>query len=554
MELSKTAIAFNPNSISTLKQQLAFWGIAVVALLCSAPLQGANVTLAWDPSPDALVIGYTVRYGTNSGHYTDYVIGSLDNSAVITGLSEGVSYYFTVSAYTLTGLESDPSGEISYTVPGGGPVGNQPTLNAISNITINEDAGQQTVNLSGITAGLGGILELLGLGVTASSSNPSLIPHPTVSYTSPNTTGTLRFTPAADEWGTATISVSVNNFKPFDNLFTRTFTVTVNAVNDTPTVITPNNLVVGANAGSQTIALNGISSGAANEAQPLTVTATSSDPGLVPNPTVSYSAGASTGALTLIPRADTSGTATITVTVNDGQNQNYIVSRNFNIVVGNPSSTALYVEAESGLVTAPMVSVDDLTASGGEYVNAQLDNQGSISLQVAIQQPGDYVIWCRVLSPDSSADSFFVSVDGGAEEIYGTAQNTWSSNWQWTLVNISAGSPRVFSLSQGQHIFTFRGREKSTKLDALYFTTDRSFSPLQAPRLTVTPFYSPNNRGMQISFQGSVGVSYDLQASEDLLSWKSCWNSPMTTVNRLLSFVDTVPTSSGKRFYRLQVR
>ena len=43
------------------------------------------------------------------------------------------------------------------------------------------------------------------LTVTAVSSNPGLIPNPTVSYTSPGTTGSLRFTPVANASGTATI-------------------------------------------------------------------------------------------------------------------------------------------------------------------------------------------------------------------------------------------------------------------------------------------------------------------------------------------------------------
>jgi len=554
MESPKTATTPNSSQISTFTQRLACWGIAVAALLTTGSSQGANVTLAWDPSQDSVVVGYTVRYGTNSGSYSDFVVVGLSTTATLTGLSEGISYFFAVSAFTFSGLESDPSEEIQYTVPAGGPVGDQPTLNPISNMAFNEDSGQQTVSLSGITAGLGGILQLLGITVTASSSNPALVPHPTVEYTSPSNTGTLRFTPASNGSGTATIAVTVNNFKLLNNLFSRSFTVTVSPVNDTPTLHALNNITVSLNAGSQTVPLSGISSGAPNEAQLLTVTATSSNPGLVPNPAVSYIAGTSTGTLTLAPRANASGTATITVTVNDGQSQNNTVSRSFNVAVGNALANALYVEAESGTVVSSMVSASDANASNGGYVYSQSNYQGTLSLQVNVSQAGDYVIWCRVLSPDSSTDSFFVSVDGGLEEAFTTAQNTWSPIWQWTLVNSGASTgPRVFSLNQGVHTFVFRGRESSTKLDALYITTDQSFNPLQAPRLAVTPVIFPNY-GMQISFQTSVGAGYHLQASEDLVSWTNLWSSPLAIANQLLSFVDTVHPSSGKRFYRIQVR
>ena len=84
-------------------------------------------------------------------------------------------------------------------------VNQAPTINTPANVTINENAGQQTVNLTGIAAGGG---ETQTLTVTASSNISALI-NPSVTYTSPNSTGTLTFTPAANSFGTATITVTV---------------------------------------------------------------------------------------------------------------------------------------------------------------------------------------------------------------------------------------------------------------------------------------------------------------------------------------------------------
>ena len=58
-----------------------------------------------------------------------------------------------------------------------------PTLNSIGNLTINENAGLQTVNLSGISSGAAN--ENQTLTVTAVSGNTGLIPNPTVNYTTP---------------------------------------------------------------------------------------------------------------------------------------------------------------------------------------------------------------------------------------------------------------------------------------------------------------------------------------------------------------------------------
>ena len=73
------------------------------------------------------------------------------------------------------------------------------------------------------------------------SNNPGLIPNPiSVTYSSPNTTGSLSYTPNPGVTGTAQITVTVmddgglaNNGS---NTFSQTFTVTVNAINQAPTL------------------------------------------------------------------------------------------------------------------------------------------------------------------------------------------------------------------------------------------------------------------------------------------------------------------------------
>src|ERR1019366_7131700 len=160
------------------------------------------------------------------------------------------------------------------------PVNQPPTLDALANVTINENATLQTINLSGITSGAAN--EIQTLMVTTSSSNPGLIPAPAVNYTSPNTAGSISFTPVAYGFGSATISVTVNDGGTINNIITRTFAVTVNPVNQAPTLNALANLTINENAGLQTVNLSGISSGAANENQTLSVTSSSSNPGLVP--------------------------------------------------------------------------------------------------------------------------------------------------------------------------------------------------------------------------------------------------------------------------------
>ncbi len=115
-------------------------------------------------------------------------------------------------------------------------VNDPPTLNPIGNpASIPEDSPQQTINLSGITVGPANEAGQT-LSVSASSSNTTLIPTPSVTYTSPSSTGSLNYTPGPDQFGSAVITVTVQDSGGSANSITRTFTVNVTPVNDAPII------------------------------------------------------------------------------------------------------------------------------------------------------------------------------------------------------------------------------------------------------------------------------------------------------------------------------
>ncbi len=216
---------------------------------------------------------------------------------------------------------------------------NAPTLNALSNVVINEDAALQTVNLAGITSGPS-YESGQTLTVTATSSNPALIPNPSVSYTSPNTTGSISFMPLPDANGSVLITVTVKDNGGTANggvdTFVRTFTVTVNPVNDAPVNHVPgpqtaalNSTLVFSSATSNLIFISDVDAGS----DPVQVTLQATDGTLTLNSTsgLSFSAGDGTddalmtftGSITNINlalngmRNLTFGTGVITITTND---------------------------------------------------------------------------------------------------------------------------------------------------------------------------------------------------------------------------------------------
>jgi hypothetical protein len=192
------------------------------------------------------------------------------------------------------------------------PVNQAPTLNALANVAINEGAGLQTVSLSGISSGATN--EVQTLTVTASSSNPGLIPNPTVTYTSPNSAGTLSFTPTAATGGSATITVTVNDGDVSNSTVTRTFVVTVNRL---PVISAITNQLI--TVGSVAAPIPFTISDTETTAGSLVVTGTSDNQGLVRNADIVFSGNGGNRMVSLAPLADQTGAALITITVSDGQ-------------------------------------------------------------------------------------------------------------------------------------------------------------------------------------------------------------------------------------------
>ena len=547
--------------------------LCIAALFCSliAVQAQSRVTLAWDRNSETNITGYRVYWGTVTRVYTDVINVGNATTASVPNLAPGVTYRFAVTAVNTLAAESDYSSEVSFTTTNIVTPNIPPTLSGLANLTINEDAGAQTVLLTGISSGG----ENQTLTVTASATPQSLIPSVQTVYVSPRTTGTVSFVTAPNSFGTGVVNVTVS-----DGLAqtVRSFAVTVTPVNDAPTIANIADRTIDQNAATGPIGF--VIGDAETAAASLGLSASSSNPGLVPIQNIVFGGSGSSRTVSVIPVTNQTGTASIDITVSDGAltaTDSFVLtvsstpttntppalsnlrsttifssgsslpirfsvsdaetptealqvraissnpglipdgnvafqgsgsdrtltvranngvgnatimlsasdasgntrSTNFSVSVLSRPVQLVYLpfEAEDGAIVAPMQLYTDSSAT---YVATTSGNQGTVSFQVSITQPGNYIIWARHLSPNNGRDSFYVSVDG-VEIPYATAIGTWSPDWQWTRVTVpdsaSTQDPRVLSLSAGTHTVTFRGSEPNCGLDRIILCNDLDYIP-----------------------------------------------------------------------------
>jgi surface-anchored protein len=188
-------------------------------------------------------------------------------------------------------------------------VNDAPTISDVPDQATDEDTPTAAIPFT-----VGDIETAAGsLVVTAASSNTTLIPNANIALGGSGANRSVTITPAANQSGTATITLTVTDAE--GATATDSFVLTVNPVNDAPTISDVPDQATDEDTPTAAIAFT--VGDAETAAGSLVVTATSSNTALVPNANIALAGSGADRSVTITPAANAFGTTTITLTVTD---------------------------------------------------------------------------------------------------------------------------------------------------------------------------------------------------------------------------------------------
>lgn len=187
----------------------------------------------------------------------------------------------------------------------------------------------------------------------------------------------------------------------------------------------------------------------------------------------------------------------------------------------------LYLEAESGVIDPPMTTLEESHNSPSQttWVTSSNAFSGAVSLPFTVPRDGDYLVWCRVLTPGPLNDAVSVSIDDpSSEDIADFNEGYHQDGWRWMLLPGRGGksqdasyagvlTPRVFNLTAGAHTLNFHTYDALVGLDKLVVTQDPQFDPrlvessTHRPTLLVNPL--PDGR-IELTWDALIGRRYQI--------------------------------------------
>lgn len=300
--------------------------------------KGADQTVAEDSgahSVSSWATAISAGPADEAGQTVDFVIDSNSNAALFAvppAVSSTGTLTYTPAAdangsATITLHSHDDGGVLNGGVDASATQTFTITVTAVNDVpsftkgvdqSVLEDAGAQSVGAwaTAISAGPANESEQALNFIVSNDNNGLFSTQPSISPS-----GTLSYTPAADSYGSATVTVQIHDDGGtanggVDTSAAQMFTITVTPVNDVPSFTVGANQSVIVNSGAKTVVgwATGISAGPANESEQTLnfIVSNNNNPLFSVQPTISAN-----GTLTFTPALNAAGSAIVTVQVHD---------------------------------------------------------------------------------------------------------------------------------------------------------------------------------------------------------------------------------------------
>ncbi len=358
-----------------------------------------SIRLTWTPIPYTGDGGYyRVLFSTApGGPFTEagITINKTASDFNVTGLTPSTTYYFTVETFTPAhgSQQNALTSARSVVVDATTATNSSPATTGVPDIAVNEDAASSTIDLllhfDDAEDGAAGLVYTL-----PDVSDPALFASTAISGSS------LTLDYAPDAFGTSTVTVRATDTGGL--IVETTFTVTVNPVNDPPSFAPGGDVTAAEDQGpySAPWATN-ISTGAANESDPLTFEITNDNPALFSDPPA---IDPSAGTLTFTPAPDAWGAANISVYLSDGADDSGSQTFSVTVTAVNDPPAAMGV---------PNITVDEDAASSVIDLSSYFDDieDGAAGLGYALAANSNPALFTSaaisgaVLTLDYAADA-----------------------------------------------------------------------------------------------------------------------------------------------------
>lgn len=141
----------------------------------------------------------------------------------------------------------------------------------------------------------------------------------------------------------------------------------------------------------------------------------------------------------------------------------------------------IFLEAEAGEVTAPMLNRPDPTASGQAFLETAPtgDSGGEVTWEFPAPAGPAWQIWARLKVPAGSQGSFVIAAGDGPSVICHPDPGDKPSGDQWTWARFlsPSGAPHTVAFTEGTQTLTFRAAAAQTGLDRIVLSADPAFIP-----------------------------------------------------------------------------